>query len=91
MILNELVSNALKHAFPSGRGTLKVTLRSQSKDRLSLCVSDSGIGLPEDLNLKDSNSLGLPLVEVLARQLGGVLHVQSKPGATFTVEFPVLE
>lgn len=91
LILNELVTNALKHAFPSGRGTLSVTLKSQPNERISLCVSDSGIGLPEDLNLRDSKSLGLPLVEVLARQLGGVLHVQSKPGATFTVEFPILE
>lgn len=91
LILNELVTNALKHAFPSGRGTLNVILKSTSRERLSLCVSDSGIGLPEDLNLRESKSLGLPLVEVLARQLGGVLHVQSKPGATFTVEFPVLE
>ena len=91
LILNELVTNALKYAFPSGRGTLNVTLKSISKDRLSLCVSDTGIGLPEDLDLKSSHSLGLPLVEVLARQLGGILHVQSSPGATFTVEFPVLE
>jgi len=91
LILNELVTNALKHAFPSGRGTLDVKLKNTSEDRLSLCVSDSGIGLPEDLDLRESKSLGLPLVEVLARQLGGILHVQSKPGATFTVEFPVLE
>jgi len=89
LILNELVTNALKHAFPSGRGTLSIRLKSNSKDRLSLCVSDSGIGLPDNLDLKDSKSLGLPLVEVLARQLGGVLHVQPKPGATFTVDFPV--
>ncbi len=91
LILNELVTNALKHAFPSGRGTLNIKLKGASKHRVSLCVSDTGIGLPEDLNLKNSKSLGLPLVEVLARQLGGILHVQSKPGATFTVEFPVLE
>ncbi len=88
LILNELVTNALKHAFPSGRGTLNVSLKTQSPERLSLCVSDTGIGLPEDLDLKDSKSLGLPLVEVLARQLGGVLDVQSKPGATFTIDFP---
>ena len=89
LILNELVSNALKHAFPSGCGSLSVSLKRSSEGSLSLCVSDTGVGLPEHVDTTGAKSLGLPIVEVLTRQLGGVLDIQSRPGATFTVRFPI--
>lgn len=71
LILNELISNALKHAFPDGTGgKIKVTLRSADVGKHSLCVEDNGVGIAADLDVK-TKSLGLRLVRSLARQIGG--------------------
>jgi PAS domain S-box-containing protein len=92
LILNELVTNALKYAYPNnGRGEIVVELSESELGYVTLGVSDQGIGLPEGLDWKNSNSLGLPIVDILARQIGGELFVGPKPGASFTVEFPKSE
>ena len=88
LILNELVTNALKYAYPNGRcGEVAIDL-SESGGQVRLSVSDQGIGLPEGLDWQNSDSMGLPIVDLLANQLEGKLTVRSKPGTTFTVEFP---
>ena len=89
LILNELVTNALKYAYPDGGGgELTVELRHTAADRVLLTVSDNGVGLPANFSWRDSKSLGLPIVEVLVSQLGGTLTVGRDGGASFAVEFP---
>jgi two-component sensor histidine kinase len=86
LILNELISNSLKHAFPEGRaGVIRVLLESGTGGELRLRVSDNGIGLPPDIETKRARSLGLQLVSDLARQLGGKFEIM--PGPSFVVTF----
>jgi len=88
LILNELVTNALKYAYPEGRsGEIVIKLEENGLGRVKLIVSDQGVGLPEGLDWKTSKTMGLPIVEVLAKQIGGTLSVQSRPGTTFTLDF----
>jgi PAS domain S-box-containing protein len=97
LIINELVSNAFKHAFPAprlasnetrGRPEVRVAFQPIENGYLRLVVSDNGIGLPEDLVLEKVPSLGLRVVQMLTRQLRGNLTVDRQGGATFTVTFP---
>ncbi|MGB6475203.1 MAG: sensor histidine kinase [Candidatus Sulfotelmatobacter sp.] len=76
LILNELISNALKHGFPnSARGEVKVTLRSEGDGKCTLCVEDSGVGIPADLEANADKSLGLRLVRSLAQQIRGTFEL----------------
>jgi two-component sensor histidine kinase/ActR/RegA family two-component response regulator len=87
LIVNELVTNSLKHAFAGERsGEISVGLREEADGRVRLWVSDTGAGLPPGMAAKRGDSLGLQLVSDLARQLRGVLDIG--PGSTFTVTFP---
>jgi len=86
LILNELVSNALKYAFPGGRhGRLDIGLSCEAKGRITLRVVDDGVGIREQENRKQS--LGLGIVEVLARQLGTNLVRGSDSGVSFSLVF----
>jgi predicted ATPase/two-component sensor histidine kinase len=89
LIVNELVSNALKHAFPAGRaGNISVALRPDGPGRTLLAVSDDGVGLPADLDIARSDSLGLRLVGDLAEQLhGSVSLARDGGGTTISVSF----
>lgn len=88
MLLNELISNACKHAFPAERkGTLHINVDRQG-DTLELKVSDDGVGIPESFRYEEASSLGLRLVHALAGQLGGSVQVSSTQGTTVTVRFP---
>jgi two-component sensor histidine kinase len=92
LILNELITNALKHAFPAGRaGRIRVELGTAGSGRLTLAVSDDGKGIPEGLDVRTSGSLGLQLVRMLAKQVDGELEVTSDHGASFRVTIPVEE
>ena len=87
-MVNELVSNALKHAFPDQRpGHVRVELRPLGGHRLVLAVSDDGVGLPPDLDLAHVDTLGLQLVQDLTNQLHGTVEMSRRPGTTFTVTF----
>ncbi|GAB4410812.1 MAG: hypothetical protein Fur0044_04640 [Anaerolineae bacterium] len=87
LIINELVSNALKHAFV-GRQTGSISLKAQwLGDNLVLQVRDDGIGLPESLDFRQTTSLGLQLVNMLTQQLKGQLQWERQNGATFTLSF----
>lgn len=89
LIINELVSNSLKHAFPQGkRGEIRVSLRSTGEDELKLVVSDNGTGIPQDLDFRDTESLGLHLVRILAgNQLHGEIKLDRAGGTTFSITF----
>jgi two-component system, sensor histidine kinase PdtaS len=88
LILNELITNALKHAFPNHRrGSIHVSVNSDLHESW-LCVADDGIGLSPHFNPAKSPSLGLQLVKVLTEQLGGALEIQSPQGSRFRIRFP---
>jgi PAS domain S-box-containing protein len=93
LLVNELLSNCLKHAFPDGRSG-EVQVRSQpapQAGRWTVQVRDNGVGLPPDFELRGRQSLGLQLVSDLARQLDGALQVDSSvAGTSFTVTFPLV-
>ena len=89
LILNELVTNALKYAYPNGkRGEVVIDLRETDGGMVTLAVSDQGVGLPAGFDWTHSESMGLPIVDLLTQQLGGTLAVRTSPGASFTIEFP---
>lgn len=87
LVLNELVTNALKHGFRDGReGTIRIRLHRRHDGQLQLSVSDDGVGLPADI--ERPTSLGLQLVRTLASQLEGELHIETRAGAHFQLTFP---
>ena len=89
MILSELLSNCLKHAFPGGPvGDVAVTL-THAADHLTLRVRDSGCGFPEQLDFRRTESLGLQLVCALTEQLEGTIALERDGGTAFTVTFPL--
>ncbi|MEW6601478.1 MAG: histidine kinase dimerization/phosphoacceptor domain -containing protein, partial [Nitrospirota bacterium] len=88
LIVNELVSNSLKYAFPDNRkGEIGLILHAVSEDRFELTVSDNGIGLPEGLDMMGTKSLGLKLVEILSGQIHGNMQIERKNGTKFRIEF----
>jgi PAS domain S-box-containing protein len=89
LLLNELITNSLKHAFKDGRsGELRVEL-ARNDDRIRLAVKDNGIGLPAGLDVRGGKSLGLRLVNTLVRQLRGTLDIADRGGACFELSFAV--
>jgi two-component sensor histidine kinase len=87
LLITELLSNALKHAFPEGRsGSVKVEIRRQGR-QVNLCVADDGIGLPENFNYLEAETLGLQLVCALVEQLNATMQVHSDRGACFDISF----
>jgi two-component sensor histidine kinase len=92
LILNELISNALKHAFNDGReGTIRISLIGSEAGEISLCVADNGRGLPPDFSMARSNTLGHQVVSTLIRQLGAKLTVQGDNGASFAFTWKLAE
>ncbi len=88
LILNELITNALKHAFsPGEKGELVISLHRGRKEGFILAVRDNGRGLPTDLNLKKPDTLGLEIVHILVNQLGGKLQVRIDGGTEFRITF----
>jgi two-component sensor histidine kinase len=89
LILNELITNCLKYAFPGDSpGCIGVRLQELDGGMLELAVVDDGAGFPEDRRPRDSTTLGLRLVGDLARQLDGELRIESGPGVHVSVRFP---
>jgi len=90
LVINELASNAFKHAFPGKRqGTLQVGVKRTAEDTCELTVSDDGIGISEELDPARATSLGLRLVSLLTRQLRGQLVLERGTGTTFKITFPL--
>jgi len=87
LIINELVTNAIKYAFPENKkGELTITLES-SADQVILIVKDNGIGIPEDFNIEETNTLGFQLVKALVNQLHGTIEINRKGGTELIIKF----
>jgi two-component sensor histidine kinase len=102
IIINEVVSNSLKHAFPcSDKGEIRIKLHREengeceikdSKNTIfTLSVADNGVGIPEDFDIENIDSLGLQLVTILVDQLDGELELRRDNGTKFTIRFMVTE
>jgi PAS domain S-box-containing protein len=89
LIVNELVSNTLKHAFPGGRrGEVKVSLFPEDDCQYTLIVKDTGTGFPKNLDFRKTNSLGMQLVTMLVDQLEGTIELKRDGGTEFVISFP---
>jgi two-component sensor histidine kinase/PAS domain-containing protein len=89
LILNELVANALKYAFPEGKeGEIHIRMRSED-NRVALTVQDNGIGFPASIDFRNTQSLGLELVNLLVGQMSGTIDMQVGGGTTWTITFPI--
>ena len=88
LIVNEVLSNALKYAFPGGKaGEVQIELRREPGGGVHLRIADSGIGLPRGCDWETSPTLGLRLVRTLARQIEASLQVNSGNGTAFSITF----
>jgi PAS domain S-box-containing protein len=88
LIINELVSNALKYAFPDRRkGEIAVRMRVIGDGEWELVVGDDGVGLPEGFKIGETQTLGMQLVDSFVRQLRGTLQVNRSKGTEFTIRF----
>lgn len=94
LIVSELISNSLKHAFPpsfTGDRMIIVTLQRKNDGNIEIGVRDNGIGLPEDIENRKKDSLGLSLVEILARQIRGTYSVHTEGGTIQVLRFKITE
>jgi len=93
LILNEIISNSLKYAFPKDykfnqKPEIFIELKTLPNNNLQICIGDNGIGLPDDYQLTDSSSLGLYLIRILStEQLDGEIEIDNKKGTIFTITF----
>jgi two-component sensor histidine kinase len=94
LIINELVSNSLEHAFPDDRkGVISIGLKKAGNGDYTLSISDDGVGIPDDLDLENTKTLGLQLVNMLTQQIGasieidGNTRVKGRSGAEFRITF----
>ena len=92
LIINELVTNSLKFAFPGEgeRGSITVEMKTSNGDH-TLIVADDGIGVPEDINFKKTESLGLQLVNNLVHQIDGEITLEKSHGTEFKITFKELD
>ena len=89
LIVNELISNSLKHAFPDGKeGEIFVSMRLNPDNRFDLIIKDNGIGFPIDIDFRNTDSLGLQLVTSLTSQLGGEIKLERNGFTKFEITFP---
>ena len=92
LILNELISNSLKYAFPADRGgEIIVSLAPFNSQELILTVQDNGVGLPAGFQMENTTSLGLRIVKILTIQLSGQLRIPSARGTRFEIVFPATQ
>ncbi|MGA9099099.1 MAG: sensor histidine kinase, partial [Methanotrichaceae archaeon] len=91
MIINELISNSLKYAFPDGRsGEICIDLSSED-DSFKLIVSDNGVGIKGDLKIKDSKTLGFRLIDTLVKQIDGKMSLDTINGTRCEIHFKGLK
>ncbi|MFZ3384960.1 MAG: PAS domain S-box protein, partial [Candidatus Methanoperedens sp.] len=92
LIINELVSNSIKHAFTDrSNGEINIELHPENNDKYLLTINDNGRGFPPDLDFKNSDTLGLKLVITLTNQLNGTIELDRTAGTKFTIMFSELK
>ncbi len=93
LIINELLSNSMKHAFPENRkGKIRISMHKKSEGEVELVYSDDGVGLPAGLDVSKTKTLGLRLVNnLVTSQLKGKLQVSKKEGTRFAISFSLTE
>jgi PAS domain S-box-containing protein len=88
LILNEIILNALKHAFPEGgTGEIHIELREKEDGGVRLTVRDNGIGFPEGIDIRNTDTLGLQIVSLLTDQLEGKFDIRNDRGTVFSLSF----
>lgn len=88
LIINELVSNAIKHAFPGDRkGKMCIDL-CREKGKIIFGVKDNGVGLPEHVDVRQSETMGFQIVNDLVKQLRADMKIISENGIKFEIDFP---
>jgi len=88
LILNELLSNSLKYAFPDKKeGKILIRMRQDQGNKIKLTVADNGVGFPKDVDFKNTESLGLRLVNALVSQLKATIELKHRDGTHFSIEF----
>ena len=88
LMVNEVVSNSLKHAFPLPlSGNVSIALQEMTDGRLTLKIVDDGVGLPAGFDLNQCSSLGLQLVTILSEQIGGQMTLRRDNGTHFEISF----
>jgi PAS domain S-box-containing protein len=91
MIISELVSNSLKHAFPKGKkGEIKINIKSDN-NRYKLSICDNGIGFPKNLDFKNTKTLGLQLINMFVKQLKGNIQLDRSNGTKYIITFIYIE
>ncbi len=91
LVINELLSNSLKHAFPGQKsGKITIDLRNIGND-IEMIIQDDGVGLPDNLDWSNTDSLGLSLVyDLVTEQIEGSITVERNHGTAFKIQFPSL-
>ncbi len=88
LIINELLSNALKYAFPKNKkGEIYIGVKQIKKSKIEIKVEDNGVGLPKDIDFEKGESLGMLLVNTLVEQIDGHIKVRSKEGTKYLITF----
>ncbi|MCF7793972.1 MAG: PAS domain S-box protein [Candidatus Cloacimonetes bacterium] len=88
LIMNELITNCIKHAFPDGaKGKIKLSLKKTANHKTSITIIDNGIGLPEEVEKENPNTLGLQLVNALIAQINAEMKITMKNGTKILIEF----
>jgi len=88
LIVNELITNSMKYAFPDNReGEIRVSLHTNDTGEIKLSISDNGVGMPEGLDFRNAESLGLDLVNALVEQLKGEIELSREKGTEFMITF----
>ena len=91
LIINELVTNSLKHAFSDERrGEIVIETVYHSNNKFTLTIKDNGKGIPEDVDYYNSRTVGFNLINSLVRQLGGNLVINRSEGTEFKITFSIL-
>jgi len=90
LIVNELVSNAFKYAFSADRpGKITVGMKQNGDGKGVLRIADNGVGIPEELDITDTESMGMQLVHIFTEQLEGEIALERNGGTSFTITFPL--
>ncbi|MCI0716804.1 MAG: ATP-binding protein, partial [Chlorobi bacterium] len=88
LIINELVTNALKYAFPNGKsGKVEIELSNIHNNHYELVVKDNGVGFPHNIDFKNTSSLGLQLVNTLVGQIDGEIEMENHAGTAYRIRF----